>query len=155
MTYAYVKIIKDPIQISRRRWNADGRGALVECLRGSQSTLPFGQAYVTTVNPGIIKAWHLHKKQTDRMMVIRGIVRFAAADEKTGVVLMDFIVDSSDPYLITIPPGLLHGFQNLGNDVAYIINVPDAEYDAEEPDELRYHYDMPKVNFPWLASIHG
>ena len=44
----------------------DERGWLMEILRCDEDLYEqFGQVYLTTAYPGVVKAWHLHKK-TDR-----------------------------------------------------------------------------------------
>jgi len=160
----YKKIIRDPIQVFRRRWNADGRGRLMEGLRNDDKAFSedFGQAYVTTILPGVIKAWHMHEKQTDRMLLLRGTVRFVAvlglvAHTPEGLgpdVKMDFVVSDFDPYLIVIPPTLYHGFQNMADEEAYILNIPTKEYNRENPDEKRLDpHDI--VDFPWKISLDG
>lgn len=50
----------------------DERGWLLEILRSDWQVFEkFGQAYVTTAYPNIVKAWHMHKKQTDHMICAR------------------------------------------------------------------------------------
>jgi len=160
----YQKIIKEPIQVFRRRWNADGRGKLLEGLRNDDTVFSedFGQAYVTTIKKNRIKAWHMHAHQTDRMLLILGTVRFVCAiglakHTEEGLapdVLLDFVVSDLDPYLIVIPPTIYHGFQNLGNEEAYILNIPNKVYDYKEPDEQRLDSDA-MVHFPWDVSLDG
>jgi len=55
---------------------ADERGFLMECLRSDDSRfMEFGQAYITTAYPGVTKAWHYHKEQTDFFVPIRECLR--------------------------------------------------------------------------------
>ena len=52
--------------------HADERGRLMEILRRDDEVfVGFGQVYVTTVYPGIVKAWHYHKCQTDNLACLR------------------------------------------------------------------------------------
>ena len=166
----YEKIVKDPIQVFRRQWNADGRGRLIEGLRNDDTAFSgdFGQVYVTTIKPHTIKAWHLHESakspQIDRMMLLRGTVRFVAAvdvgtpsptaEKIRADVRLDFVVSDFDPYLIVIPPDMYHGFQNLGDEEAYILNVPTEAYNRESPNERRLDpYGI--LDFPWEISLDG
>jgi dTDP-4-dehydrorhamnose 3,5-epimerase len=48
----------------------------------------FGQVYITTAYPNVVKAWHFHKRQTDKLACIKGMMK---------VVLFDARGDS--PYL--------------------------------------------------------
>jgi len=161
----YKKIVKEPIRVTRRHWNVDGRGGLLEVLRCDDPEFllgNFGQAYVTTILPGVIKAWHLHKRQTDRMILLRGLVRFGCVQGPAYEdVCLDLVVSDHDPYLITIPAGIYHGFKNIGKEEAYIINIPNTVYNREKPDEIRFPptslYDATKkcVVFDWDASLNG
>jgi dTDP-4-dehydrorhamnose 3,5-epimerase len=151
----YTKIVKNPIQIYRRRWNADGRGKLLEGLRNDDKVYQedFGQIYVTTILPKTIKAWHLHENQKDRMLLLQGLVRFVGISYE-GLHILDFVVSDVDPYLIVIPAGIIHGFQNLGDKEAYIMNIPDKAYNRENPDERRLPVDYYK-DFNWNISLDG
>ena len=159
--HLYKRIVKDPVQVVRRQWNADGRGKLIEGLRNDDKEFSedFGQAYVTTINSHRVKAWHMHEKQTDRMLLLRGTVRFVGVlgiSNVSGVldVRLDFVVSDLDPYLLVIPPTIYHGFQNMGDEEAYILNIPDRAYDRTNPDEYRVD-PHGKVDFPWDISLDG
>ena len=156
MKNTYQKTILSPIVAYRRQWNADGRGKLIECLRNDDDAYTtFGQTYVTTIKPGIIKAWHYHEKQTDRMMLLRGLVRFVGYDMHEKRVVLDFIVDEQDPHLIVIPKGIYHGFQNVGTKEAYIINTPDHVYNRNTPDEIRTSPYTDGIPFAWDITMDG
>ena len=44
----------------------DERGRLMEILRvDDEGFTKFGQVYLSTTYPGVVKAWHLHKVQDD------------------------------------------------------------------------------------------
>ena len=54
------------VRIKRLSVHADERGFLMEILRSDDEVFErFGQVYLTTAYPGVVKAWHMHKKQTD------------------------------------------------------------------------------------------
>lgn len=144
----YKPIVVDPIKVYARKWNVDARGSLAEILRSDDlafETFPeFGQAYVTTIRPGIIKAWHFHKNQTDRMFLLRGLVHFGVTkfSDQTGwsETFLSLVVSDRDPKLIVIPNTYYHGFSNIGKEDAYILNIPDRKYNRDEPDEVRADY---------------
>ncbi|NQE53615.1 hypothetical protein C5S29_08475 [ANME-1 cluster archaeon GoMg3.2] len=61
----------------------DERGWLMEVLRADDEIFEkFGQVYLTTAYPGVVKAWHYHKKQTDNFTCIRGIMKVALYDAR-------------------------------------------------------------------------
>jgi len=105
----------------------------------------FGQVYVTVARPGVVKAWHAHKKQTDYLAVVAGSARVALYDGREGSptrgVVMEIVAGEEAPSLIIIPAGVYHGFTPAGPAPAYVINIPTELYDYENPDELRRPYD--------------
>jgi dTDP-4-dehydrorhamnose 3,5-epimerase len=134
----------------------DPRGELTELARNDWFDAPIQQAYITSAYPGIIKAWHLHKIQTDRMVCIKGIIYFGFCEEfntnEDGEVVVNQIIDglvvrAERPVLITIKPNIWHGFKNIGREDAVILNCPDRLYNYDDPDEYRMQLD--RVNFDW------
>ena len=129
----------------------DERGRLMEILR-SDDTLyeKFGQVYMTTAYPGVVKGWHYHKRQSDNMTCIKGMMKIALYDNRKGSStygeINEFFVGEHNPILIHIPPYVLHGFKCISETEAIIINIPTEKYNYENPDEFRidpYDNDIP------------
>jgi dTDP-4-dehydrorhamnose 3,5-epimerase len=113
----------------------DTRGRLFEILRFAPGD-ELGQAYVTTCRHGIVKAWHHHEKQTDRMVCVYGTLQIGLWDEGTDKT--DTVVSSTtSPKLVTIRPGVWHGFSSIGGTEAVVLNIPTRAYDPADPDEQR------------------
>ncbi|HEC78366.1 MAG TPA: dTDP-4-dehydrorhamnose 3,5-epimerase, partial [candidate division WOR-3 bacterium] len=67
------KQLIDGVSIKNLRVIPDERGRLMEILRSDDEQFSkFGQVYITTAYPGVVKAWHYHKLQDDNMTVIKG-----------------------------------------------------------------------------------
>ena len=63
----------------------DERGRLGEIMRADDPWFKkFGQVYFTTTYPGVVKAWHFHKKQTDHFYVVKGTVKIGLYDKREG-----------------------------------------------------------------------
>ncbi len=61
----------------------DERGRLMEILRQDDSLfLKFGQVYMTTTYPEVVKAWHKHEKQTDNVACIQGMIKLVLYDPR-------------------------------------------------------------------------
>jgi dTDP-4-dehydrorhamnose 3,5-epimerase len=158
----------------------DARGSLTEIVRiDRDSNGPIQQVYMTTVLPGISKAWHLHREQTDRMVCVKGRVLFVTLfipeidkdalpkpnhlqsypplflEEQKRADLKKIVMDGTNPSLITIYKGYWHGFKNIGNEEAIIINCPNQLYNYDEPDEVRESIDRFNHIFAWGASVDG
>jgi dTDP-4-dehydrorhamnose 3,5-epimerase len=132
----------------------DDRGRLWEILRADDEIFDtFGQVYVTTAYPGVVKAWHAHRLQTDFFTVLSGLARFVLydrrQDSRTHGQLQEFLLGRDRLQLITIPPGVYHGFKCVGEQEVMALNCPTRPYNAQEPDELRLPPDSGQIPYDW------
>ena len=59
----------------------DERGRLMECLRNDDELfVKFGQFYMTTTFPGVVKGWHLHDAQCDNIVCVKGMIKLVLFD---------------------------------------------------------------------------
>ncbi len=147
----------DGVEIKKLKPIHDERGWLVEILRCDDNLFKnFGQVYLSTAYPGVVKAWHLHKKQTDNFTCIRGIMKVVLYDARekspTFKKIDEFFVDEKKPILISVPPGVYHGFKAMGRKTAYFINVPNLPYNYKKPDEYRLPPDTKKIPYDWVLT---
>ena len=134
----------------------DDRGRLMEILRNDDEFFDkFGQIYITTALPGVVKAWHYHRKQTDHFVCVMGQTRVALYDSRedssTFKEINEFVLELANPFLLKIPPLVYHGFKCISKGEAAIINVPTELYNYRNPDEFRidpYDNDIP---YDWKA----
>jgi len=132
----------------------DERGFLLEILRVDWNSFAgFGQAYLTTAYPGVVKAWHAHRDQTDNFCVLRGMAKVVLYDGReqspTRGEVNEFFLGEHNFALLTIPPLVMHGFKNIGASEVLVLNLPNRLYNYEDPDELRLPYDTPEVPYNW------
>ena len=128
----------------------DERGWLMEILRRDDELFrEFGQVYVTSAYPGVVKAWHAHENQTDSIACISGMVKLVLYDDReespTKGMINEFFIGEKNPLLVQVPAYVWHGFKNIHTDVSLVINIPDNTYNYENPDEFRRpaHGDIP------------
>ena len=115
----------------------DERGRLTEIFRATDDAHGFGQAYITTASAGVIKAWHRHREQWDRWYCVAGSAKVGLFDAATGE-SQTVILAADHPQLLTIPPGIYHGFTPChSHREAAILNLPSRQYDPANPDEER------------------
>ena len=58
----------DGVMVRKLKLISDDRGWLMEILRRDWDIFDkVGQIYVTTAFPQVVKAWHMHKIQTDHI----------------------------------------------------------------------------------------
>jgi dTDP-4-dehydrorhamnose 3,5-epimerase len=120
----------------------DDRGRLMEMLRADDPQFDeFGQVYLSTTYPGVVKAWHYHKLQKDNFVCVKGMVKLVLADTRDGSPtkgeINEFVVGELNPLLVQVPIGVYHGWKCIGTEEAYVINVTTKTYNYKDPDEYR------------------
>jgi len=147
------------VKIKKLKVIPDNRGRLMEILRKDDELFEeFGQVYMTTAFPGIVKAWHYHKKQTDNFTCIKGKMRLGLCDgrkdSKTHGNVEEYIISiDENPILVQIPPEVYHGFKCISEDEALVINVVTVPYDRNVPDEYRLDPYDNDIQFDWKKDF--
>ncbi len=115
--------------------------------------IKFGQAYITTAYPGVVKGWHYHKIQTDHFVAIRGMFKVVLYDDRkdspTRGEVNEFFMGMHNPILLQIPPMVLHGFKAIGTEEAIMLNMPTEVYRYDAPDEFRVDPRSPEIPYDW------
>ena len=150
------KII-DGVEARRAKVLSDERGRLGETMRADDPWFEkFGQVYFTTTYPGVVKAWHYHKKQTDHFYVIKGMVKIALYDQRkdspTHETVNELYLGEHCPGLVRIPPGVQHGWMCVGQTEAYIVNIVSEMYNYTDPDEFRTHPHDNHIPYDWTRK---
>jgi len=132
----------------------DERGRLMEILRADDELFKkFGQVYMTTAYPGVVKAWHYHKKQVDNMTIIKGMMKIvlydARKDSPTNGEVNEFFLGEHNPKLLQIPKLVYHGFKCISQEEAVVINIPTESYNYEAPDEYRLDPHRNEIPYDW------
>ena len=136
----------------------DERGRLMELLRSDDDIfLRFGQVYMTTAYPGVVKGWHFHKKQIDNFAIVKGMIKLVLYDGRedspTHGEVNEFFLGQHNPLLVQIPAYVLHGFKGIGTEEAIVINCPTEVYNYETPDEFRVDPFSPEVPYDWSLKM--
>lgn len=146
------------VKTRRLRLIPDERGWLMEMLRSDWEEFDgFGQTYVTACYPGVVKAWHYHRGQTDHFICVSGMAKLVLYDTRedspTKGTVNEFFIGNLNPMLVKIPNLVYHGFTAVGGQLALIVNVPTELYKYESPDEYRLPYDDPSVPYTWEVKM--
>jgi dTDP-4-dehydrorhamnose 3,5-epimerase len=104
------------------------------------------------MEPGTIKAWHVHQRQDDvwfipphdRLLVGLLDVRESSRSYRTANRL---VMGAGRSRLLLIPRGVAHGAANMSSRPASIIYFTNSAFDANEPDEHRLPYDLLGADF--------
>jgi dTDP-4-dehydrorhamnose 3,5-epimerase len=139
-------VTREPIagvKVKPLRLVPDERGWLMEILRGDDTAVftKFGQVYVSATYPGVVKAWHLHRRQVDNFACVAGLVKLVLVDTRedspTLGAINEFFIGTQNPMLIQVPNLVYHGWKCISVEPALVVNVPTEPYDHAEPDEYR------------------
>ncbi len=144
----------DGVKVKKLKVIPDERGRLMEILRRDDEVFKkFGQVYMTTAKPGIVKAWHYHKLQTDSFTCVSGRIKLALYDPRTGSPThkktTEFLLDLDSPILVQIPPMVYHGFKCVSTEEAIVINNVTEPYDHSKPDEYRVDPYNNDIDYDW------
>ena len=142
------------VETKKLRVLSDERGRLMEMLRADDPLFEkFGQAYLTTAYPGVVKGWHYHKKQTDHFTVVQGMMKVVLYDSRrdsaTYGEVNEFFMGVHNQILLKIPRFVYHGFKCISETEALVINLPTEVYDYAEPDEFRVHPHENDIPYDW------
>jgi dTDP-4-dehydrorhamnose 3,5-epimerase len=137
--------------------HADERGYFRELIRSTDSQFDagFGQWSHSWMREGVLKAWHLHRIQTDYWYVCGGILRVGLCDLRDGSPTRGAIADlrmgeGYPPRVLKIPPGVAHGCRVLRGP-SNLLYVTSKTYNPA--DELRLPPDTPEIRFDWNAPV--
>lgn len=142
------------VTITKLRVIPDERGRLMEMLRSDDPEFArFGQVYLTTAYPGVVKGWHWHKKQIDNMIVVAGMMKIVLHDRRsdspTKGETMEICAGEHNPVRIRIPAGVCHGFMCVSPVEALVVNVPTEVYRYDDPDEFRIDPHSGEIPYDW------
>jgi dTDP-4-dehydrorhamnose 3,5-epimerase len=144
----------DGVVTKKLRLMPDERGRLMEVLRkDDQFFESFGQAYITTAYPGVVKAWHRHKKQKDHITCVKGMAKLVLYDDrensKTKGEVNEFIIGELNPMLVRVPNGVWHGFKCISECECICMNLPTELYIYDHPDEERAEAHSSNMPYDW------
>jgi dTDP-4-dehydrorhamnose 3,5-epimerase len=133
----HAAVTREPIagvKVKPLRIIPDERGWLMEVLRADEPELftKFGQVYVSATYPGVVKAWHFHRRQIDNFACVAGMVKLVLVDTRddspTRGRINEFFVGAQNPVLVQVPNLVYHGWKCISVEPSLVLNVPDEPY---------------------------
>jgi dTDP-4-dehydrorhamnose 3,5-epimerase len=115
----------------------DERGKIMHMLRVDDEHFEkFGEIYFSTVHPGAIKGWHIHKEMTLNYAVIHGSIKLVLYDDRTESQtcgeLMELFLGDANYALVTVPPNVWNGFKGIGTITAIVANCSSIPHNPNE-----------------------
>jgi dTDP-4-dehydrorhamnose 3,5-epimerase len=135
----------------------DERGFFAEGMRADWGEFLEGdtivQANVSMSYPGMIRAWHRHRRgQVDYFVVVRGAMKICAYDDDpaspTRGQLDEVIASSEKLQAVRIPGKYWHGTKTISPKASLTFYMVNRMYDYKNPDEDRRPWDDPAVVDP-------
>ncbi|HVX18973.1 MAG TPA: dTDP-4-dehydrorhamnose 3,5-epimerase family protein [Acidimicrobiales bacterium] len=147
----------DGVTVRPLRRIPDERGAIFHMLRVDAPHFEqFGEIYFSMVQPGAIKAWHLHREMTLNYAVPVGMIKLVCHDARPGSPTagntLELFVGELDYQLVTIPPGVWNGFKGIGTTSALVANCSTIPHDPDEIERMDPFTDQ--IAYDW-ALQHG
>ena len=148
----------DGVQIHERPVFSDEGGDFCEVVRlagdevqGLEGFSPRQMNY-SLMEPGAIKAWHVHSRQDDlwfvptehRVLIGLLDVRPESPTYRTS---MRLTCGTGKAYLLYIPRGVAHGVANVSSARATIMYLVNQLFEPTAPDEHRLPFDLLGAGF--------
>lgn len=133
-----VKNIPQTINIDT---HPDDRGIFVPITNSSQklpvSDLPAKRNYlIYNFGKGVIRGFHLHKKEWKYFLVINGAAKFIAINTKKPEDKFEFISSDRKPVLIVVPPGYANGWVSL-EEKTTLFCISTSSFEESIKDDIR------------------
>ena len=145
------------VNVKKLKVLADERGRLAEILRtDDEMYTKFGQVYMTTCYPGVVKGWHFHKRQEDYFCCVHGMIKLVLYDPResspTKGEINEFFLGVHSPIVVQVPPGVYHGFKGISDTESIIINTITEPYNHKKPDEYRVAPHDGGIPYDWARK---
>ena len=133
----------------------DERGTVMHMLRRTDPHfLEFGEIYFSTIYPGVIKGWHLHKVMTLNYACVHGRIKLVLYDDREGSTtkgdLMELFLGPDSYQLVQIPPRVWNGFKGMGSEPALIADLIDIPH--EEAESIRLDPHENHIPYDWSVK---
>lgn len=140
----------DGVLVTPQKRILNPKGDILHAMKRSGAGYAgFGEAYFSTVHPGVIKGWKRHRSATLNLVVPVGVVRFVIYDDrqKSASVgqFLDVTLGEENHARLTVSPGLWVAFTGMKEGLNMLLNISNEEHDPAEADNI----DLDAISFVW------
>ena len=144
------KSTMDGILLTRLKIIPTSAGSVFHAMKqGDLGECGFGEAYFSSVEPGLVKGWKRHRQMTLNLVVPIGEIRFVLFDDRQDSPrkgeFMEERLSQLNYVRLTVPPGLWVGFQGCAKSMNMLLNIADMPHDPNELDRC----DLSDIPFDW------
>ena len=127
----------DGVIVHALRQIPDDRGTVMHMLRATDPHFAgFGEVYFSTIYPGVVKGWHLHRRMIINYAVPHGRIKLVLFDDREGSrtrgSLEELYLGDGNYALVQVPPLVWNGFKGVGVDMAIVANCASIVHDPNE-----------------------
>jgi dTDP-4-dehydrorhamnose 3,5-epimerase len=131
----------DGVKIIPLRQIVDERGKVMHMLRSDAAYFQaFGEIYFSTVHPGVVKAWHLHRRMVLNYAVPLGDIKLVLfddrADSATKGQISEIFLGPDNYNLVVIRALVWNGLKGVGAETALVANCATIPHDPGEIERL-------------------
>lgn len=149
----------DGVKLRYATTQVDERGELIEIFNPAwgihEAALVY--AYQVVVRPQRVRGWALHHEQDDRLFFSMGTIKVVLYDGRptspTYRMINEFCLGERNRALLTVPAGVFHAFQNVGQNEAVFINLPTRPYRHDRPDKHRLPLDTDEIPYRFDSRL--
>jgi dTDP-4-dehydrorhamnose 3,5-epimerase len=104
-------------------------------------------SYMSWTKPDVIRGLHLHYDQTDNFYFAGpGLFKVVMIDDRkdsvSSGIIMEVFAGIFCPKMVSVPPGVYHGYKNVSRDMGLVVNFPNSLYRGwrgkKSPDEEKH-----------------
>lgn len=116
---------KEPCRrVTTKGSDGNPNGFLVELYTdGPKTTI-----YLTAAYPRAFKGYHLHTVRSSHLVCLKGRMKISVVENAQ---IVTHVLDGSAPERLFIPVNVWIGYENIGDEDAWIVNFPDPPYDPD------------------------
>jgi len=136
----------------------DRRGFLAEIFRQDWKDFVgkdrIAQANISVILPGVVKAWHRHRRgQVDYFVVLNGTIKLCAYEGKKKL-FSEIMLTGDKLQIARIPGHYWHGLKNMSPFPTTYIYFVTKLYDYKNPDEGRKEWDDKGIGYDWKEEYN-
>lgn len=134
----------------------DDRGTIMKMQEACDAEFKgFGEIYFSTIYPGVVKGWHLHKNAILNYTVIKGMIKLVLFDDRekspTKGELQEIYLGDYNYCLVQIPSDVWNGFTCVGNSEAIVADLITVVHKDDEMIRMDPH-EKNIIKYDWLVK---
>ena len=126
-------------------------GSILPIIKSSSEFFNgFGEVYISTIEPNVVRAWKKHQNICQYFVVPNGTVKFVflVGKKNNKNIFEEIIIGEQNYSFIKVPKNVWYGFANFSDTNSMIVNVINLPH-AEAISEFKDYLDNPMSDYNW------